>query len=473
MSAPLWTFDEVVQATQARVDGDGAPDLSSVSIDSRTIEPGALFVAIRGDNLDGHDYVAKAFEAGAGAALVAEDAKLEGAGLLLRVPDTLKALEKIGQAARNRSHAKVIAITGSVGKTGSKEALRLALEPTGAVHASQKSYNNHWGVPLTLANFPRDAAFGVFEVGMNHPGEITPLTKMIRPHVAIVTTVEPVHLEFFESVADIAEAKAEIFDGLEPGGTAILNRDNPHFDLLKQRASEAGAGRIIGFGENAGAEARLMSLTEGVEGSQVEADICGTTRYFLVGVPGRHVVWNALGVLAAVDVVGGDMAAATDALAHYRAQAGRGARETIKTRGGSVQLIDESYNANPASMRAALSSMSSAAEAGNGRLVAVLGDMLELGATSAKLHEELAEPIDAADLDIVFACGPHMRSLYDALPESRRGAYAEGSEGLVQPLTEMIRAGDVVMVKGSLGSRMALLVEALRSHLSQPVPGSD
>lgn len=470
MSAPLWTFDEIVKAAQARVEGDGSPDLLSVSIDSRTIQPGALFVAIRGNNLDGHDYVAKAFEAGAGAALVAEDAELEGAGPLLRVPDTLKALESIGQAARARSAAKVIAITGSVGKTGSKEALRFALEPSGTVHASQKSYNNHWGVPLTLANFSRDAAFGVFEVGMNHPGEITPLTRMIRPHVTIITTVEPVHLEFFGSVTDIAEAKAEIFTGLEPGGTAVLNRDNEYFELLRQRASEAGAKRIIGFGAHDESESRLISLTEGPEGSQVEAEICGRTRYFMVGAPGRHVVLNALGVLAAVDAVGGDMAAATDALAYYKPQAGRGARETIDTADGPVHLIDESYNANPASMRAALSILGSTKQTGDGRLIAVLGDMLELGETSAKLHEDLAGPVEEAGVDIVFACGPHMRSLYDALPESRRGAYAEGSEGLVQHLVEMIRAGDVVMIKGSLGSRMGLLVEALRAHLSRPEP---
>jgi len=466
MSDALWTFGKLVQATSGRVEGNGLPNISSISIDSRTLEKDALFAAIRGDNLDGHDYVASAFENGAGAALVAEDADVEAGGLLLRVPDTLRALEHIGQAARARSEAKVIAVTGSVGKTGTKEALRLALSPSGLVHASQKSYNNHWGVPLTLANFSREAVFGVFEVGMNHPGEITPLTKFIQPHVAIITTVEPVHLEFFSSVADIAEAKAEIFDGVEPGGTAILNRDNPHFDLLQLRASQAGIGNIIGFGESDEAEARLITLTEGPEGSQVEAEICGKTFYFLVAAPGRHVVMNALGVLAAASAVGADMAAATDALAHYKPQPGRGAREMLDLEGGKVELIDESYNANPASMRAALAAMNGSANTGNSRLIAVLGDMLELGATSPKLHEELAIPVDAAGIDIVFACGPNMRSLYDALPESRRGAYAEGSEGLVQPLIETVRAGDVVMIKGSLGSRMRLLVKALRSHLT-------
>lgn len=462
MSDPLWTFDAMLAATGGKSSGAASPDISSVSIDSRTIGPGALFVAIRGDNKDGHDYVAKAFEAGAAAALVADDAQV-GGGPLVRVPDTLRAMETLGAAARARSSARVIGVTGSVGKTGTKEALRLALAPSGKVHASQKSYNNHWGVPLTLANFPADADFGVFEVGMNHPGEITPLTRFIRPHVAIITTVEPVHLEFFGSVEEIAEAKAEIFAGLEPEGIVILNRDNSHFALLEKRAREAGAGRVIGFGVDEKADARLVSMTEGPEGSQVEAVIDGMSYYFLIGAPGQHLVMNALAVLAAVRMVDGDMAAATDALARYRAQAGRGARESISIAGGAFELVDESYNANPASMRAALASMRGAAKKKGGRLVAVLGDMLELGDTSPALHAALAGPVDDAGIDVVFACGPHMRSLYDALPQSRRGAYAETSEGLAEPLVNSVRAGDVVMVKGSLGSRMALLVEALRT----------
>lgn len=467
MSGPLWTFEDIVKATGGRAEGDGSPAISSVSIDSRTLEPGALFVAIRGDNQDGHNYVAKALEAGAAAALVAEDAAIAAGGPLIRVPETLTALEKLGKAARARSTAKIMAVTGSVGKTGTKEALRLALSPSGQVHASQKSYNNHWGVPLTLANLPQGAAFGVLEVGMNHPGEITPLTKFIRPHIAIITTVEPVHLAFFDSVEQIAEAKAEIFAGLEPGGVAILNRDNPHFDLLRRRAEEAGAGEVIGFGEHGEADARLVSVNEGPEGSQAEAIIRGKTYYFLIGAPGRHLVMNALGVLAAVQSAGGDMSAATDALAHYRAQAGRGAREEIPFRDGQVVLVDESYNANPASMRAALAALGATPRRQALRRIAVLGDMLELGETSKQLHADLASPVDAAGVDVVFACGLHMRALYESLPESVRGAYAESSEGLRQPLLDTVQAGDVVMIKGSLGSRMGVLVEALRTHLAQ------
>lgn len=465
MNVPLWTFAELLAAVDGREEGAGRPDIRSVSIDSRSLEPGALFAAIRGDNLDGHDYVDKAFAAGAVAALVEDKADIDSTGLLVRVPDTLQGLNRLGKTARTRARASVIAVTGSVGKTGTKEALRLALSPSGSVHASEKSYNNHWGVPLSLANMARETRFGVFEVGMNHPGEITPLTKLIRPHVAIITTVEPVHLEFFESVEQIAKAKAEIFDGLEPGGTAILNRDNPHFDLLRARAERAGAGEIIGFGTHDDADARLIEAREGADGSDVWARIGGEAVTYGIGAPGRHLVMNTLAVLAAVKAVGGDMSAATAALADYRAQVGRGAREQFDLDDGQVVLIDESYNANPASMRAALAALGATSRQQNPRRIAVLGDMLELGETSPQLHEDLASPVDAAGVDVVFACGPHMHSLYESLPESRRGAYAESSAGLRGPLLNTVQAGDVIMIKGSLGSRMGLLVEALRSHL--------
>jgi len=470
MREPLWTIDELVAACGGRLEGSaaGSTPVSSVSIDTRTLEPGALYVAIRGENHDGHDYIGKAFEAGAAVALAADDADVAATGPVIRVPETLRGLENIGKAARARSGASVIAVTGSVGKTGTKEALRLALEPSGSVHASAKSYNNHWGVPLTLANLPRDARFGVFEIGMNHPGEIIPLTRMVRPHVAIVTTVEPVHLEFFESVAQIAEAKAEIFAGLEDGGIAILNHDNPHFDLLKQRAQAAGAARIIPFGTRPDADARLVESSEDADGSQFEASICGDRIYCRIGAPGRHLVMNALAVLAAAWTVGADMAAATDALAFYRAPQGRGRRETLDfPGGGKLLLIDESYNANPASMGAAIAALGTTPRKEFPRRIAVLGDMLELGATSPQLHAGLAEPVDAAGVDVVFACGPNMQSLYDALPGHRRGSYAKTSDGLREAVVEAVAAGDAVMIKGSLGSRMGLLVEALRERLSQ------
>ncbi|MCG8559328.1 MAG: UDP-N-acetylmuramoylalanyl-D-glutamyl-2,6-diaminopimelate--D-alanyl-D-alanine ligase [Hyphomicrobiales bacterium] len=472
MTDPLWTFEAAVAAMQGEVAGAPPEGLTEVSIDSRTLAPGALFVAIRGERLDGHDYVAAAFEAGAGAAVVARDAALDGvAGPLIRVDDTLEALNALGRAARGRTEATVIAVTGSVGKTGTKEGLRLALAPSGITHASDKSYNNHWGVPLSLSNMASGTQFGVFEAGMNSAGEITPLSRMIRPHVAIVTTVEAVHIEFFDSVEQIAEAKAEIFLGLEPDGTAILNKDNAYFDLLARRAREAGAGRILAFGVDPSADARLEDVTLGPEGSDVTARIDGATVRYRVGAAGRHLAMNSLAVLAAVQAAGGDLAAGAAALSAYAAPKGRGERLLIRLGDGTVNLIDESYNANPASVRAALAAMAQTPRAAFPRRVAVLGDMLELGETGVEEHLALADPVDAAGIDVVFACGPQMASLYDALPKERRGAHAPSAAELEAPLLAAVRAGDVVMVKGSLGSRMGPLVEALKEHLSEQ--GSD
>ncbi|MDH3579848.1 MAG: UDP-N-acetylmuramoylalanyl-D-glutamyl-2,6-diaminopimelate--D-alanyl-D-alanine ligase [Hyphomicrobiales bacterium] len=468
----LWTLGDAIAACDGWPEGEIDPDapICSVSIDSRTALPNALFVAIRGDNLDGHDYIAKAFASGATAALVAEDAGLDAAaaqGPLIRVSDTLKGMERLAKSARARSHAAVIAVTGSVGKTGTKEALRLALGPSGSVHASAKSHNNHWGVPLSLANMAPDVQFGVFEVGMNHAGEITPLTAMVRPQVAIVTTVEPVHLEFFASVAEIAEAKAEIFSGLDRDGTAIVNRDNAHFELLARRAQEAGARRVVSFGEHEEADARLVQANSTAGGSDVWARICGEAVSYRIGAPGRHLVMNSLAVLAAVQAAGADLRAGAQALKDYQAQTGRGARATLEAAAGKVLLIDESYNANPVSMAAALATLGSTPRRKFARRIAVLGDMLELGETSAELHRKLAEPVDAAGIDVVFACGPHMHALFEALPEDVRGAYAETSDGLRAALLDTVEVGDVVMVKGSLGSKMGVLVKALREHFAR------
>ncbi|MGD9867860.1 MAG: UDP-N-acetylmuramoylalanyl-D-glutamyl-2,6-diaminopimelate--D-alanyl-D-alanine ligase [Hyphomicrobiales bacterium] len=465
MRGLLWTFAEVLAATGGEPEGEGAPDMGSVSIDSRTVESGALFVAIRGDNQDGHRYVAKAFGGGAAAALVATDAEVGAEGPLVRVPETLEALNRLGAAARARTEAKVIAVTGSVGKTGTKEALRLALAPGGSVHASIKSYNNHWGVPLTLANMPRETRFGVVEIGMNHAGEITPLTRLARPHVAIVTTVEPVHLEFFASVEEIADAKAEIFLGLEPGGAAVLNIDNPHFARLKQKA-EATAARVVSFGSSDGADARLLSLTALAEGSDIEADILGRRLRYRLGASGRHLAMNSLAVLAAVSLAGADTDAAAKALADCHAPQGRGARSQFDVNGGRVVVIDESYNANPASMRAALASLGAIAMRPGMRRIAVLGDMLELGHSSEELHRGLADAVDASGADVVFACGPRMHALFEAIPAGRRGGWEQTAELLQPRVLAEVRPGDVVMIKGSLGSRMGPIVEALRDRLS-------
>ena len=462
MAEPLWTIREIASATRGACGGAEDAPVSGFSIDSRSLAPGDGFIAIRGDNRDGHAFVPAALEAGAACAVVETAFPAGDETRLMRVADTFDALNDLGRAGRARAEStKVIAVTGSVGKTGTKEALRLALGASGSVHASSKSFNNHWGVPLTLANMPRDVAFGVFEIGMNHAGEIDVLTRLVRPHIAIVTTVAPVHLGFFGSIEEIADAKAEIFGGLEAGGTAVINRDIPHFDRLAAHARDAGA-KIVSFGENADTDAKLLSANLTPDGSKATADILGDTVTFRLGAPGRHLVQNALAVLAAVKLAGADLAPAAAALGEVQPQAGRGQRRVIETKEGPVTIVDESYNANPASMRAALSTLGLAPRSAYKRRVAVLGDMLELGPEGPKLHQELAQDVDEAGVDVVFACGELMASLFQALPAGRQGAYAKSSGELEPQLLAGVGPGDIIMIKGSLGSRMAPLVEALR-----------
>ncbi len=467
MSSELWSFDDLVRAAGGTADGSPERPIIGFSIDTRTLRAGDVFVALK-DQRDGHAFVTRAFEAGATAALVARDyGGKPGDGALIRVDDTLVGLEAIGRAARRRlaPEARVVAVTGSVGKTGTKEMLRAALDRLGPTHAATKSFNNHWGVPLTLAGMPAATRFGVFEIGMNHPGEITPLARMVRPHVAIVTTVEPVHLAFFPSVAAIAEAKAEIFLGLEPGGVAILNRDNPHFDLLAERAKAAGA-RVVSFGLGAAADVRALRLDLAPEGTDVTASVHGREIDYRLGAPGAHIAQNSLAVVAALESLHADLELALPALAEIGPAPGRGARARIKAGAGHILLIDESYNANPASMRAALENLGGVPRESHPRRIAVLGDMLELGAEAQRLHAGLKEAVDRSGADLVFACGPNMAHLYAALPAARRGAWAETSDGLKEALLAAVAPGDAVMVKGSLGSRMAPLVEALKAHFA-------
>jgi UDP-N-acetylmuramoyl-tripeptide--D-alanyl-D-alanine ligase len=465
MSEPaLWATEAMAAAMGAQRQAVLPRDISGISIDSRTLAPGEAFFAIAGDHRDGHDFVAGALAAGAGLAVVATSRRAEfpADAPLLVVPDVLAALRDLATAARVRTQAKVIGVTGSVGKTGTKEALRLALGKEGKTHASASSYNNHWGVPLSLARCPADARFAVFEMGMNHPGEIAPLTRLVRPHVAIITTIAPVHLEFFDSLTGIADAKAEIFLGLEPAGAAVLNRDISQFAHLRRRAREAGVERVVSFGEHAKADARLIKSALHAQCSTVQADILGTELTYKVGAPGRHLVLNSLAVLAAAVLVEADLAMAALALAELRAISGRGAPIEIDPPGGPALVIDESYNANPASVDAALALLGQTPIGPQGRRIAVLGDMLELGPKGAALHRGLAAPVVANAVDLVFCCGPLMRSLWQALPASRRGGYAEDSAALELQVLPAIRAGDVVMVKGSLGSRMAPIVKALQ-----------
>ncbi|MDE2512705.1 MAG: UDP-N-acetylmuramoyl-tripeptide--D-alanyl-D-alanine ligase, partial [Alphaproteobacteria bacterium] len=364
-------------------------------------------------------------------------------------------------AARARTAAKIVGVTGSVGKTGAKEALRHAFERQGVTHASSGSLNNQWGVPLSLARMPRETAYGVFEMGMNHPGEIDALTRLVRPDVAVITTIEPAHLGFFPSVEAIADAKAEIFNGMDARGCAVLNRDNPYFDRLAAHAKAAGIGRIIDFGAHTGAAVHLIDCHLHASASAVTASVLGEIVDYCLALPGRHWVMNSLAVLAAVHAAGGDIGTAAAAMATLEPMAGRGLRRKIAVGGGDALLIDESYNASPASMRAAIAVLGAARPESGGRRIAVLGDMLELGANAARLHAELAEPLRDAGVDLIFTVGEAMRALYDALPARRRGAHAATAAEMAETVAHRLRNGDVVMVKGSYGSRMRDVIERL------------
>ncbi|WP_210209537.1 UDP-N-acetylmuramoylalanyl-D-glutamyl-2,6-diaminopimelate--D-alanyl-D-alanine ligase [Pseudolabrys sp. GY_H] len=458
----LWTLADMAKAMRADIVGAPDADIAGISIDTRTIEKGEAFFALT-DVRDGHDFVEAALNAGASVAVVARNKRDRFAAdaRLLLVDDVLDGLRDLARASRARLNAKVIAVTGSVGKTGTKEALRLALSADGETHASVASYNNHWGVPLSLARCPADVKYAVFEIGMNHAGEITPLTKLVRPHVAIVTTVEPVHLEYFGSVEKIADAKAEIFLGLEPDGAAVINRDNSQYERLAAAATAAGVKNIVRFGEHESCEARLIRFVLRADTSCVHADILGHEAHYKLGAPGKHLVRNSLAVLAAVSLAGADLALAALALGKLRAPVGRGARIVLHPSGGSALLIDESYNANPASMAAAIALLGQAETGARGRRIAVLGDMLELGGDAENLHRALAAELAAAKVDLVFCSGPLMHSLFQALPSGRRGGYAGVAAELEPAVIDAIRPGDAVMVKGSFGSKMAPIVKAL------------
>ncbi|MFQ5566461.1 MAG: UDP-N-acetylmuramoylalanyl-D-glutamyl-2,6-diaminopimelate--D-alanyl-D-alanine ligase [Paracoccaceae bacterium] len=469
MSAYLWTSGDAAAAVAGEARG-GWRGVTGISIDTRSMAPGELFVALAGENRDGHDFVAQALEAGAGAAMVGHvpDGLAADAPLLV-VGDTLAALGALGAAARARSGARVIAVTGSVGKTSTKEMLRAMLGCQGRVHAAEKSFNNHWGVPLTLARMPRDADFAVIEMGMNHPGEITPLSRLARPHVALVTTVEAVHLAAFGSVGEIADAKAEVFAGLEPGGVAILNRDNPHFDRLAAQVGEAG---ILSFGTD---ECDLVLEQAAVCGlaTVVRARIADQPIAFKLGAPGTHFALNAVAALGAVTAVGGDLARAGLALVDWGPPEGRGLHWRIELGpagiDGEITLIDESYNANPASMRAALAVLAASpvtdgiGRVTRGRRIAFLGDMLELGRAEDELHAGLARLGELDGIDSVHLAGPRMRRMYDALPAAKRGEWFEDSGELARRARSILDAGDVCMVKGSLGMAMRRVVDEIKA----------
>lgn len=463
----LWTAAEAADATGGRVTTDWAA--SGVSIDTRSLQRGDLFVALQAAR-DGHEFVAQALDKGAAAALVSciPDDVPPDAPLLL-VGDVLAALEALGAAARARCDARVAAVTGSAGKTSTKEMLIAMLDGQGRTHASVASYNNHWGVPLTLARMPRQTEYAIIEIGMNHPGEIAPLARLARPHVAMITTVAAAHLEAFADVAAIAREKAAIFDGLEPGGIAVINGDLETTAILEDAA---GGRPVITFGETQGCDYRADTILQTPDATVVQAVMGQSAFLYKVRAPGRHFALNALGALAVVEALGGDPALAAVSVGNWSAVAGRGARETLVLdtveTDLTLDLIDDAYNANPASMAAALDVLAAAAVRDNtgriakGRRVAFLGDMKELGATEAGLHAALAGLAAMERIDRVHCIGPLMRHLHQALPQGKRGLWVDTSAQMLPHLHSHIDSGDVVLVKGSLSMGMAAIVDAIR-----------
>jgi UDP-N-acetylmuramoyl-tripeptide--D-alanyl-D-alanine ligase len=453
--AELWSADEIAAAVGGKV--NGAFTATGVSIDTRTVEPGDLFVALAGVR-DGHEFLAQAMANGAAGALVSQAVATPS----VIAADTFKALEALGVAARDRApQARRGAITGSVGKTSVTQAVRAGLMLAGRAHSSVKSYNNHIGVPLTLARMPRDTERAVFEIGMNHADEIVPLSKMVRPHAVAITTVGPVHTENFpDGEAGVARAKAEIFAGLEPGGVAILNADNRWFDYLRAEAMAAGA-RVLSFGAAESCDARLVDFQPQAGHAVVQARLHGKALDFPILQTGFHWGPNSMAVLLMLEALDVDLGDSLAALGAFEPLEGRGAESTVTLAGGAFTLVDESYNANPISMAAAIATLG--ARKARGRRIVALTDMLELGAEAAAYHAALAEPLAAASIDHVYCAGPLMKSLWDALPSTRRGGYAESAAELAPQIARAVEPGDLVMVKGSNGSKAGAVTAALKA----------
>ncbi len=458
----LWTSADAAAATGGQTTTDWAA--TGVSIDTRTLQPGDLFVALQAAR-DGHDFVAQALDSGAAAALVTHvpDGVADDAPLLI-VDDVLAGLVALGQAARARTDARIVAVTGSVGKTSTKEMLRVVLAAQGKTHASVASYNNHWGVPLTLARMPADTDFGIFEIGMNAPGEIAPLSRQVRPHVAMITTVAAAHLEAFGKIEGIAAEKADIVAGLEPGGVAVLPADLDTSSILVDRARQAGA-VLIGFGATAEAY-RLGQVHITDDATVVRATLRSQPAMFKLSTPGRHYALNGLGVLAVVEALGADPGRAAVDLARWQPYAGRGVRETIDLDAAthrSFDLIDDAYNANPTSLAAALEVLAATQPGPRGRRLAFLGDMLELGTDEMNIHAQMAENEHLLGLDTVHTVGPRMAALHGALPPAVTGEHRDTADDMVPDLADLVGPGDVILVKGSNGSKVSRLVDALRN----------
>ncbi len=463
MGSVLWTSVDVGRALNAEVHGTWAA--TGVSIDSRSLQKGDLFFAIMGDNSDGHQYVKNALDNGAVAVVVSKDVKDVPQDKVLMVRDTFVALQDLGKASRARTGATIIGITGSVGKTGTKELLATGFSALGQTHASIKSYNNHWGVPLSLSSMHAGCDYAIFEMGMNHSGEIKNLSRQVRPDISIITTIAPVHVGNFENgMEGIAAAKSEILEGMDKGGKIILNRDNEWFDYIARAAVRQGV-EVFGFGEHAEADCRLMECLEASNGTRVKANVMGEEVSYTLQIAGKHVALNSLSVLLAVKLAGGDVKTSAQALSKQEPIAGRGKREQIDIgdKNNPITLIDESYNASPTSMRAAFKVLALIDPGRGGRRIAFLGDMLELGADGPAHHRDLALPIKAANIDLVYTSGKLMKNLYDTLPSNQRGEHKDTSADLAKIVPEVLVPGDVVMVKGSLGSKMGAVVEAMRA----------
>ena len=455
----LWTSDELAAALSPM---GGIPpfEAGGVTFDSRAVGKGDIFFALAGETSDGHGFVADAFARGAVAAVVSRDVAATG-GTLIRVPDTMKALVDLGRAGRRRSGARIASVTGSVGKTSTKDALRTMLSAQAPTSASVASYNNHVGVPISLARLSRAARYGVFEIGMNHPGEIEPLARQVEAHVGVITNVAAAHIGHMGSEEAIADEKACLFAGMAEGAVAVLNRDNRHYDRVSAHARRFGVSRIVGFGRSEAAEARLLSCSLQDLGSDVVALIHGRRIEYRLGAAGEHWVLNSIAALAVVEALGADVIKAAASLADVKASPGRGARRRLKFGTGTVELLDESYNANPASVPAMLAVLARTEPASGGRRLLVLGDMRELGEDADAYHAGLAEAVAASGAARVFLCGPHMRALWQRLEPSQRGEHRPDSAALAGEVAEALRAGDVIAVKGSLGSKMKIVVDAI------------
>lgn len=460
----VWSAQDIAHAVKAKTTGNWTA--TSVSIDTRTMEKGALFVALPGANVDGHAHVKAAIDKGAVGALVSKQVDGVSADKLIVVGDVETALQDLGVAGRARSKATFIGVTGSVGKTGAKEMLAAALRPQGTVHATKGNLNNHLGVPLNLANMPLDVDFAVIEMGMNHAGEIARLSHWVKPHASLITTVDAVHIEYFKSVEAIADEKASIFDGMGGAGVAVLNADNAHYERMRKYAEKKDLDRVLSFGTGAGALCRMESYRVEDVHSEVEAVIAGTAMQFRIGTVGKHWALMSVAVLGMVDALGLDLAKSAAALEFFTEPKGRGQIRKLAVKGGHLRLVDDCYNASPISMKGAFAKLADLRDATQDdvRTVVILGDMLELGEHAEDMHVGLIPALVNNQMDLVFAAGSFMQKMYEALPEAMQGAYRATSKELAPVVVEQLRPRDLVLVKGSRGSRMDAVVDAIEEN---------